>query len=73
MWFMNVTASLELIGILGMIYAFWIPEMMKYAAVLFSVLMLGAIHAHLVRAKHHPVMAINAFFMLVLSVVLLVN
>jgi len=71
LWFMNVTASLELIGALGMITALWIPEILKYAAFLFTVLMLGAIHAHLFRAKHKPIMAINALFMLLLSVILL--
>ncbi|WP_367398128.1 DoxX family protein [Paenibacillus sp. MSJ-34] len=69
---MDVVASLESVGILGMIAAFWIPELSNYAAALFILLMAGAIHAHLFRAKHKPVMAINALLMLVLSVILIV-
>ncbi|GIO05642.1 hypothetical protein J31TS6_16700 [Brevibacillus reuszeri] len=70
-WFMDVIASLELLGAIGMLAAFWAPALMKYVAVLFIVLMLGAIHAHLFRARHKPIMAINAFFMLLFSAVLL--
>jgi len=69
--FLDVIASLELLGAIGMLVAFWAPALMKYVAVLFVVLMLGAIHAHLFRARHKPIMAINAFFMLLFSAVLL--
>ncbi|WP_284646545.1 DoxX family protein [Paenibacillus silviterrae] len=67
LWFMYVTASLELCGALGLILAFWVPAVLKIAAALLAVLMIGAIHAHLFRAKHRPVMAINALLMLSLS------
>lgn len=73
MWFMNVIALLELAGIAGMIAAFWIPGVMPYAAALLAILMGGAIHAHLVRAKHHPMMAINALAMLAISVILILS
>ncbi|MGP7817440.1 DoxX family protein [Niallia sp. 01092] len=71
MWFMNVTALLELVGVIGLIIAFWIPEFLKFSGALFIVLMLGAIHAHFVRAKHKPIMALNALAMLILSIVIL--
>ncbi|GED70792.1 hypothetical protein BRE01_44940 [Brevibacillus reuszeri] len=71
LWFMDIIASLELLGAIGMLAAFWVPVLMKYVAVLFVVLMLGAIHAHLFRARHKPIMALNAFFMLVFAAVLL--
>lgn len=70
-WGMFAIAGLETAGIVLMISAFWVPENKIYAASLFTVLMVGAIHAHLVRAKHKPIMALNAMLMLVLSVILI--
>jgi len=70
-WFMYVTAVLEVIGTGGILAGFWYAELLKYAAALIILLMLGAIHAHLFRARHKPFMAINAMFMLVLSTVLI--
>lgn len=70
-WFMYVTATLEAAGIAGMIAAFWLPAALKYAAAFFVFLMLGAVHAHLFRAKHPLHMAINAAAMLLLSLILL--
>ncbi|WP_394138861.1 DoxX family protein [Cytobacillus oceanisediminis] len=71
MWFMNVTAFLELVGVIGLIIAYWIPEYLKFSGVLFTILMLGALHAHFVRAKHRPIMALNALAMLILSIVII--
>ncbi|UUZ87089.1 DoxX family protein [Paenibacillus sp. P26] len=71
MRFMTVIAVLELAGAVGLLLSLWIPPVQTYAAILLAALMLGAIHAHLVRAGHHPLMAINAFFMLVLAVFLI--
>ena len=72
-WGMLAVAGLETAGIVLMISAFWVPENTIYAASLFTVLMAGAIHAHLVRAKHKPIMAVNAMLMLTLSVILLIQ
>lgn len=72
-WGMLAVAGLETLGIIMMISAFWVPEYMIYAASLFAVLMAGAIHAHLVRAKHKPIMAVNAMLMLAFSVILLIR
>lgn len=71
-WFMFVIATLELIGVLGLLVAFWVERMLLFSAVLFAFLMIGAIHAHLFRAKHSPLMAINAVFMLLLSITLMI-
>lgn len=71
MWLMAVIASLEAAGVVVMIYAFWNTGLVKYAALLFAILMLGAVHAHLFRARHKPIMAANAILMLALSVLLL--
>ncbi|NEW06705.1 DoxX family protein [Paenibacillus sp. SYP-B3998] len=70
-WFMNVTALLEFVGVCTLITAFWLPELSIFAGTLLALLMLGAIQAHLVRAKHKPSMAIHAIVMLVLSVSLI--
>lgn len=72
MWFMFVIAALELTGVLGLLAAFWFQRMLIFAAVLFTILMIGAIHAHLFRAKHSPLMAINAVIMLILSITLII-
>jgi len=72
-WFLYVTASFEVLGTVGMILSFWFPDMRKYAAALFCFLMIGAIHAHLFRANHKPVMAVNAVFLLALSVFILAS
>ncbi|WP_325175940.1 DoxX family protein [Paenibacillus profundus] len=72
MWFMNMTALLELARVIGVIAALWVPEILKYAAGLFVLLMIGAIHAHLFRAKHKPVMEINALVILLFSITLMV-
>lgn len=71
-WFMYVTAILEMIGLTGIWAGIWYTELLKYAAGLLVLLMFGAIHAHLFRAKHKPFMAINAIVMLVLSAFLVV-
>lgn len=71
LWFMSVIAVLEIVGALGMIAANWVPGLLKAAALLLVLLMLGAIHAHLFRAKHKPVMAVNALLMLVIAAALL--
>ncbi|TMV52345.1 DoxX family protein [Paenibacillus mesophilus] len=73
MWFMSVTASLELLGVIGLIAAVWIPELLKAAALLLAVLMIGAMHAHFFRAKHKPVMALNALLMFVIAAALLLT
>ncbi|PYI52705.1 DoxX family protein [Paenibacillus flagellatus] len=71
MWMMQGIAVLELLGVLGMIAAFRYPAAASYSAALLGVLMLGAIHAHLFRAKHKPVMAANAALMLACSIALI--
>lgn len=73
MWLMYVTASIELIGFIGVVVSFWIPATLKYSAALFIVIMLAALHAHVIRAKHKPKMSINAVIVLILSVVIILR
>ncbi|MDZ5606586.1 DoxX family protein [Bacillus pseudomycoides] len=70
-WLMNVIALLELTSAIGVIIGFWHLNFLKYSAILIIFLMLGALHAHFFRAKHKIVMTLNAFLMLILSVVVL--
>lgn len=72
MWFMFVIATLELTGVIGLLAAFWFQRMLLFATVLFVILMIGAIHAHFFRAKHSPLLAINAVIMLLLSIILII-
>ncbi|MUT68295.1 DoxX family protein [Paenibacillus sp. NEAU-GSW1] len=71
-WFMYATAALETLGMLGIVAGFWNADLLKYASALLALLMLGAIHAHLFRARHNPLMAINALLMLVLSIFMII-
>jgi len=68
---MSAIAVLETLGALGMLAGFRYSGIVPYSAALLAALMLGAIHAHLFRAKHKPYMAVNAFAMLYLSVSLI--
>lgn len=70
---MTLIALLETAGTAALLASFRFPAIAKYAAALLIVLMLGAIHAHLFRAGHKPVMALNALTMLALSAVLLLS
>ncbi|KZE73983.1 doxX family protein [Paenibacillus elgii] len=71
MWFLTLTGLGELAGVVALLAGFRLPVLLPYVGLFFVALMLGAIHAHLFRAKHRPVMAVNAAFMLALSVVLI--
>ncbi len=71
MWFLTLTGLGELAGVVALLAGFRFPALLPYVGVFFFALMLGAIHAHLFRAKHRPIMAINAAAMLALSVVMI--
>lgn len=73
MGLMFLVAALELLGAAGVAASLWLPELLKISALLLGGLMLGAIHAHLVRAKHKPYMALNALFMLVIATALFLS
>ncbi|MBD8028382.1 DoxX family protein [Ureibacillus sp. Re31] len=72
MWLIFVIATLEWVGVVGVLVAFWFHEVLVFAAILFALLMISAIHAHLFRAKHHPLMASNDLAMLLLSITLII-
>ncbi|WP_334076870.1 DoxX family protein [Paenibacillus sanfengchensis] len=73
MGLMFLIASLELLGAAGIFASLWLPELLKVSALLLGGMMLGAIHAHLVRARHKPYMALNALFMLMIAAALFIS
>jgi len=68
LWFMSVTGALEIIGAIAMIAGLWNRHLAVGSAILFVILMLGAIHAHLFRAEQSFAMAIPASICLILLV-----
>ncbi|MFD5852799.1 DoxX family protein [Cytobacillus pseudoceanisediminis] len=71
LWFMQITAFLELLGVGGLIIGFWLPKFILLSGSLIIILMLGALHAHFLRAKHRPIMGLNALTMLTLASVII--
>lgn len=71
MWFLTLTGLGELAGVVALLAGFRFPALLPYVGLFFVALMVGAVHAHLFRAKHRPMMAINAALMLALSVVMI--
>lgn len=68
LWFMSVTGALEILGAIAMIAGLWNRYLAIGSAILFVILMLGAIHAHLFRADQSFAMAIPAGICLILSI-----
>ncbi|MET3292834.1 UNVERIFIED_CONTAM: putative membrane protein YphA (DoxX/SURF4 family) [Brevibacillus sp. OAP136] len=68
---MTVVGAIELIAALCMVAGIWDAAIAKGAAAVLIMLMVGAIHAHLFRARHPLVMASNAGVMLALAVIVL--
>ncbi|WP_088831266.1 DoxX family protein [Paenibacillus tyrfis] len=71
MWFLTLTGLGELAGVVTLLAGFRFPTLLPYVGMFLIALMLGAIHAHLFRAKHRPVMTVNAVLMLALSVIMI--
>ncbi|MED3728364.1 DoxX family protein [Priestia filamentosa] len=69
--FMSIIGLIELIGSIGMIAGIWNPYLVLGSGVLFIILMVGAIHAHIFRAHQTIVTVIPATICLLLSIVLI--
>ncbi|WP_407653440.1 DoxX family protein [Brevibacillus ruminantium] len=69
--FMTVVGLLELIGAVALAGGFWNKSLAVAAGVLFIPLMLGAIHAHLFRARQ-PIMTILPSLLTLLFSVLVI-
>ncbi|WP_394578596.1 DoxX family protein [Cytobacillus firmus] len=70
LWFMQFIAFLETLSAGGLIIGFWLPKFILFSGSLITILMLGALHAHFLRARHKPIMALNALTMLILAIVI---
>ncbi|AUS12837.1 hypothetical protein BG616_02600 [Bacillus subtilis] len=71
LWFLTVTGILEIAGALAMTAGIWNRYAALGAGVLFVVLMAGAIHAHIFRARQSVLMTIPAMICLIVSIMII--
>ncbi|MCY7965830.1 DoxX family protein [Bacillus haynesii] len=72
LWFLSVTGFLEIAGALGMIGGIWNVHLAVGSGLLFSLLMTGAIHAHLFRARQPFFTAIPAAVCLICALSIII-
>ncbi|MFN2745490.1 MULTISPECIES: DoxX family protein [Bacillus] len=72
LWFLSMTGGLEIVGALGMAWGVWNPYSALSSGVLFSILMIGAIHAHIFRARQSFLMAIPAAVCFICSLAIVI-
>ncbi|WP_404354807.1 DoxX family protein [Cytobacillus firmus] len=70
LWFMQFIAFLETLSAGGLIIGFWLPKFILISGSLITILMMGALHAHFLRARHRPIMGLNALTMLILAIII---
>jgi len=73
LWFLTVTGVLEIVGALGMMAGGWNRQAALASGILFAVLLIGAIHAHLFRAHQSLPTTIPAVACLVISLIIIVR
>ncbi|MGQ9006533.1 DoxX family protein [Bacillus subtilis] len=73
LWFLTVTGILEIAGALAMTAGIWNRYAAIGAGVLFVVLMAGAIHAHMFRARQSVITAIPAMICLIVSIMIIMG
>ncbi|WHY58609.1 DoxX family protein [Peribacillus simplex] len=73
LWFMSVIGFIELIGAIGMIGGIWNRYLAVGSGVLFVLIMIGALHAHIFRAHQSIVMIIPAMICLILSIMVIIK
>ncbi|UYY99351.1 DoxX family protein [Peribacillus frigoritolerans] len=73
LWFMSVIGFIELIGAIGMIGGIWNRYLAVGSGVLFVLIMIGALHAHIFRAHQSIVMIIPAMICLILSIIVIIK
>jgi hypothetical protein len=71
LWFMSIIGMIEVIGAIGMIGGLWNRYFAIGSGVLFVILMIGAIHAHVFRANQSIKMIIPAMTCLLLSIIVI--
>ncbi|MCY8376803.1 DoxX family protein [Bacillus inaquosorum] len=72
LWFLTVTGILEIAGALAMTAGIWSRYAAFGAGVLFVVLMAGAVHAHIFRARQSVLMTIPAMICLIVSIIIII-
>ncbi|MBL4963885.1 DoxX family protein [Bacillus halotolerans] len=72
LWFLTVTGILEIVGAFAMTAGIWNRYAAFGAGVLFVVLMAGAVHAHIVRARQSVLMTIPAIICLIVSISIII-
>ncbi|QWI16786.1 DoxX family protein [Bacillus wiedmannii] len=72
LWFMSIIGFIEIIGAIGIIGGIWNQYLALGANILLAVLMVGAIHAHIFRAKQSILMVIPALLCFILSTVIII-
>ncbi|MBL4967414.1 MULTISPECIES: DoxX family protein [Bacillus] len=72
LWFLTVTGILEIAGAFAMTAGIWNRYAAFGAGVLFVVLMAGAVHAHIVRARQSVLMTIPAIICLIVSIIIII-
>ncbi|ARV45290.1 hypothetical protein BCV50_09820 [Bacillus subtilis] len=72
LWFLTVTGILEITGALAMTAGIWNRYAAFGAGVLFVVLMAGAVHAHIFRARQSVLMTIPAMICLIVSIIIII-
>ncbi|MCY7856680.1 DoxX family protein [Bacillus sonorensis] len=73
LWFLSVTGFLEIAGALMMAGGMWSRYFAVGAGMLFAILMIGAIHAHLFRARQSVFTAMPAMICLAVSVIIVIS
>lgn len=72
LWFLTTTGLLEIIGALGLVAGIWNRHLAIGSSILFVILMVGAIHAHLYRAHQSLLMTIPALICLIISIIIVI-
>ncbi|MGD2273999.1 DoxX family protein [Bacillus wiedmannii] len=72
LWFMFIIGFIEIIGAIGIIGGIWNQYLALGANILLAVLMVGAIHAHMFRAKQSILMIIPALLCFMLSTAIII-
>ncbi|HHT7110231.1 DoxX family protein [Bacillus paranthracis] len=72
LWFMSIIGFVEIVGAIGIIGGIWNQYLAIGANTLLAVLMVGAIHAHMFRAKQSILMIIPALLCFILSMAIII-
>lgn len=72
LWFMSIIGFVEIVGAIGIVGGIWSGYLAVGSSVLLVALMLGAIHAHIFRARQSIVTIIPSTLCLILSIIIVI-